>query len=206
MYTLDNALIAIGRQFDIDSDELHAYTEEDTLGGWDEDTQKRKWTVGSVWEIEAQILYALVRALKPKRVLEIGTYYGCSTAHLCEALQRNGMGTLTTIDIYPLAEIPDQYREIGELIRMDLFDYEFSEDDPIDFVFEDSTHSKEMCQHIWNGFVKQNLPGSVIISHDSEHYLVGDTVKSGIEAAGVMDYQSYLIDPAKCGLAMWRKS
>jgi predicted O-methyltransferase YrrM len=203
---LNAALAAIAQQFDLDADELHAYIAEDTLGGWNEEPlHLRKWTVGCVWEIEAQIIYALIRALKPVNVLEIGTYHGCSTSHICEALQRNGKGHLNTLDIYPLTEIPDEYRDVGTLVRMDLFDYEYPVDNPVDFVFEDSMHSQEMIHHVWRGFVERGAPGGVIITHDSEHYAIGDTVKAGIEQAGVMDYQSYLVEPSKCGLAMWRR-
>jgi hypothetical protein len=50
-------------------------------------------------EIEAPLeLYALVRLLRPRHVVEVGVSSGVSSAYLLQALQRNGSGTLHSVD------------------------------------------------------------------------------------------------------------
>ncbi len=53
--------------------------------------------------IEARVLYAVLRALKPARVLEVGA--GVSTAVTLAALERNGTGLVTCIEPYPRAAL-----------------------------------------------------------------------------------------------------
>ena len=47
---------------------------------------------------EAEFLYALVRAMRPERVLELGTGYGVSARFIAEALRDNGSGVLWTFE------------------------------------------------------------------------------------------------------------
>jgi predicted O-methyltransferase YrrM len=49
----------------------------------------------------AVFLYMLVRALKPKTVLELGTNTGISSAFIAAALKRNGFGKVVTLDASP---------------------------------------------------------------------------------------------------------
>jgi hypothetical protein len=50
-------------------------------------------------EIDAPLeLYALVRLLRPRHVVEVGVSSGVSSAYLLQALHRNGRGTLHSID------------------------------------------------------------------------------------------------------------
>ena len=51
-------------------------------------------------EIEAPLeLYALVRLLRPRHVVEVGVSSGVSSAYLLQALDRNGAGTLHSVDL-----------------------------------------------------------------------------------------------------------
>jgi hypothetical protein len=52
----------------------------------------------------ARLCYSLVRWLKPRRVLETGVAYGITSSVLLQALERNGRGTLDSIDIPPLLD------------------------------------------------------------------------------------------------------
>ena len=47
----------------------------------------------------ADFLWALVRMLKPDHVLETGTAFGHTAERICDALERNGVGHLTTIEM-----------------------------------------------------------------------------------------------------------
>lgn len=50
-------------------------------------------------EIDAPLeLYALVRLLRPRHVVEVGVSSGVSSAYLLQALERNGRGTLHSVD------------------------------------------------------------------------------------------------------------
>jgi N-acetylglucosaminyldiphosphoundecaprenol N-acetyl-beta-D-mannosaminyltransferase len=53
--------------------------------------------------IEARALYAVLRAVKPARVVEVGA--GVSTAVTLAALARNGIGHVTSIDPHPRAAL-----------------------------------------------------------------------------------------------------
>jgi hypothetical protein len=51
-------------------------------------------------EIDAPLeLHALVRLLRPHHVLEVGVSSGVSSAYLLDALERNGRGTLHSVDL-----------------------------------------------------------------------------------------------------------
>ncbi|MGA9838987.1 MAG: class I SAM-dependent methyltransferase [Thermoplasmata archaeon] len=51
-------------------------------------------------EIDAPLeLYALVRLLRPRHVVEVGVSSGVSSAYLLDALDRNGVGTLHSVDL-----------------------------------------------------------------------------------------------------------
>lgn len=51
-------------------------------------------------EIDAPLeLYALVRILRPRHVVEVGVSSGVSSAYLLRALERNGAGTLHSVDL-----------------------------------------------------------------------------------------------------------
>ncbi len=54
-------------------------------------------------EIDAPLeLYALVRLLRPTHVIEVGVSSGVSSAYVLQALDRNGKGTLHSVDL-PMA-------------------------------------------------------------------------------------------------------
>jgi len=57
-------------------------------------------------EIDAPLeLYALVRLLQPRHVVEVGVSSGVSSAYMLEALERVGRGTLHSVDL-PKLETP----------------------------------------------------------------------------------------------------
>lgn len=53
--------------------------------------------------IEARVLYAVLRAVKPSRVVEVGA--GVSTTVMLAAFARNGMGHVTSIEPRPMAAL-----------------------------------------------------------------------------------------------------
>lgn len=57
----------------------------------------------------ALLIFSFVRALKPKTVLESGVGYGVSSALILRAMEKNGRGTLKSIDLPSLADLPGFY-------------------------------------------------------------------------------------------------
>lgn len=200
---LNDALAQIAGLYDLDTNDLIAYAAEDEVGGFNFDETLRKWQVGSIWEVEGKILYALIRTLKPKYCVEIGSWLGCSSHHIAEALLRNGSGKLTCVDLVFRFEPPGRYANVVKYVQADLFTWKMPQQ-RIDFLFEDAAHSTEQVAHVWSEFAKNAKLGAMIVSHDAKHYLVGEQVRAGIEQV-TEDYQAFLVEPSDCGLALWRK-
>ena len=204
---LDNALSALAAFLKLDAAELHEYARADNLGGWHPDEAQRQFAVGSLFAVEGQALYALVRALRPARVLELGVNHGASTTHLMSALHTNGSGKLTSVDIWGGAgyAIPDSLKPLVNLVYADALEAIAALDDnSVDFVFEDLLHGDEQTRLIIEALQPKLTPGAVVVHHDSEHGDDGVKVRAGIATAGISDYVSVLIEPSDCGLAVWQ--
>ncbi len=57
-----------------------------------------EYALMSVTLEDAEFLYALVRLVRPKVVLELGTGYGVASRFIVEALRENGKGRLWTVE------------------------------------------------------------------------------------------------------------
>ena len=200
---LKQALKRIADEFELNADELYEFALEDKIGGYHPDPRLSKWTIGSIWEVEGQILYALVRALKPKNVLEVGSFMGASTSHIAEALLTNGTGKLICVDINHQMVNGKRYKGIIEQVTSDLFDYKFPAR-KFDFVYEDANHDVEQVAHVWGQFKSKGKKNAMIVSHDAMHHVVGKAVREGIEEV-TDEYLKLLVQPSDCGLAVWRK-
>ena len=207
---LHSALEQIASAYSLDANALIAYAAEDTETGWDHG--EGEWPTGSIWQVEGQVLYALVRALKPSRVVELGTWYGCSATHLLLALAVNDSGILIAVDNHvqggpqTLGEmIPHHLR--GQLIfrPQSILDYLTTTDDHPDLIFEDGMHDQPQVEAVWRAGQQCLTPGGIMISHDATHFVVGEDVRRGIEQAGISDALYLAIDPSDCGLAVWKK-
>lgn len=210
---LHSALERIADVYRLDAGALKNYADEDPHTGWDKGAGE--WPIGSLWRVEGQVLYALVRALRPARALELGTGYGCSATHILTALQRNGTGTLHGVDNGgdPTAvgqigsRIPDDLRSGFSASEMSIEAFlETPPDAGYDLIFEDGIHSPAQVFAVWERRDALLNPGGVLVSHDATHFIVGADVRGGIERAGVDDALYLSIDPSDCGLAVWRQS
>lgn len=120
----------------------------------------RAWEIhdGTASEKEmADVLFGLVRMLKPELVVETGTYRGHTTAILACAVHLNGMGRLVTCDTtaYDLepCDFIYEFRQTSSLYLPEL--------PRADFVFSDSDQSIRKEEY---ALVK---PGCVFIVHDT---------------------------------------
>lgn len=205
MISLPDALHTVARQLGLDALDLRVYADEDLHGGYPE-----VFPSGSMWRVEGQFLYALIRALKPLRVLEIGTMHGCSATHILQALTDNGgKGRLTCVDsgiqIADIGDmIPDALRENAAISQVTIEAFiEAYAYRPYDFILEDAMHSPEQVEFIYRALPSLLTPGGVIVSHDAAHHLVGADVTGGIHAAGYTP-QVYAIAPADCGFSVYQ--
>jgi predicted O-methyltransferase YrrM len=117
--------------------------------------------------IEAQCLHGVVRGLKPKRVIEVGS--GVSTACIHEAIGRNGFGEITCIEPFPrpgLRKLPVRLVEKPvEAVDVEMF----HKLDAGDLLFIDSSHAVRPggdVLHLYLRVIPNLRPGVVIHIHD----------------------------------------
>jgi predicted O-methyltransferase YrrM len=203
---LDEALTKIAARLDLDADELRTFADEDDVGGYHSSPELAQWGMGSLWAVEGKILYALVRALRPASVLELGSYYGCSTAHIEAALKKNRKGNLTAVDNQTDGvAIQHKPGKRVEVVNEDGIAYLKKTRTSYDLIFEDlSPHSADVTAQAWEYGVKRLADDGVMVSHDAMHFVVGEQVRAGIQQAGIENPLTLLVEPSDCGLAVWR--
>lgn len=187
---------------DASVDKLIDFAIEDQIGGFDFDPTIRKWESGSLWAVEGQFLYALVRAMRPDNVLEIGTWRGASATHILAAMHKNQHGTLTSVDVLESGQlIPDDLRYRWNFVQGDGAEYVRTMVMKPDIIFEDALHDPLGTTAIFEAIKAHGAP-RLLLSHDAEHYIVGQDVRDAfVRVFGSVN--TILIDPANCGFA-WR--
>lgn len=198
MMNRDDALRQIATAADLNADELIGYANEDAIGGRD----TGNWSGMSTFAAEGQILYALIRALQPAQVVEIGVDSGGTSTHILTALYRNGDGQLYSVDIKSDVgdNIPAELRprwtlRIGDALTAEL-------PDQVDFVFEDGDHTLTFTHAILTRL--KALNPRVILSHDyyTHETYGGFYVKEAFDAALPGGF-GVKIDGAFTGLGIW---
>lgn len=153
---------------------------------------------GSIFRNEGIRLYELVKKYKPKKIIEVGTRYGCSTQFMALACKENGFGIVHTYDI------EDHYiklhDEIEKFIKRNIKSYFDEKDKVCDLLFEDGAHT--------TGFTSRVLTETefkICAIHDYEHWDCHNTVKT--EALNILGVPTeiYFEKPSDCGLAIWIK-
>ena len=123
-------------------------------------------------EVDAQILYLMIKAEKPRRVIEVGS--GLSSYYLHLAGGENAKGGhplhLTSIDPFPFAGL-DRLPEI-EVIRREVQDVDlakFAELGAGDLLFIDSTHVVKIdgdVPYLFLEVIPRLAPGVLVHVHD----------------------------------------
>lgn len=213
--SLDVALDNIATAFDLDTDELIEYAALDPWGGYHAEKDDG-FPIGSMWRVEGNVIYALVRALKPARVLETGTSRGCSATHILQALWDNGRdGFLDCVDngyqvAIPGDMIPAKFKDLYQIHKRDMMEFlDEVPDHTYDFYLEDALHNTDQVEKAWRSAYRILRPGGMMLSHDAEHFIVGERVRAGIAQAGYFGLpnpaRTVLIAPSDCGFGYWRK-
>lgn len=203
---LATALEQLARHFGLEASTLQAYAEEDTIGGYtrvSQNAQSMHWPGGSVWEGEGQALYALVRALKPQTIVEVGSLVGCSTSHLALACLHNGSGTVYAVD--PAADFSCVDKELLPYIvavREDVFTW--TPPDNIGFVFEDGAHTKGFTQRALERLKPHLQTEAAVLCHDACHKEYRAHILPELRAILGEQAEAILISPSDCGLGYAR--
>lgn len=137
-------------------------------------------------DVEAELTYLRLRAMKPDVVVELGSFRGWSTTWILHALRDNGCGSLISFDLiddslrFVPAELADRRRLIVGDVRTQLA----AMPERIDYLFVDADHGASFAR--W--YLAELMPrvsggGSV---HDVFH--TSDPARSGREAAVVLEW------------------
>lgn len=206
---IDAFFDTIAADWSLDAEALKQYASEDAIGGYSFNEETRECDTGSLWAVDGQALYALVRYLKPQHIVEFGSLFGCSAKHLASALLKNGSGKLTCVDPTPplLTTFNEALRPMITLVGSTA-EHWITEGglQDVAFIYEDTDHSSAVIDTIWSAAFKALPVGGMIVSHDAEHATAGAEVRKGMTAGAGHRWRSYRIDPADTGLGMWRKS
>lgn len=95
----------LAESFGVDTTAIHNEYMQSNFAQWSRSRRKQlarfsgPYRFGSTGEFDCESLYFLVRALKPRVVVETGVCYGASSGYILEALARNGTGELYSIDL-----------------------------------------------------------------------------------------------------------
>lgn len=203
--TLADVLTVMAVQLGVTPATMQGYADEDTIGGYHTDDTLRLWPMGSLWAVEGKVLYALVRALRPARIVEVGSWLGCSATHMLAALEVNGKGKLLSIDIEAGAGslIPSELRHRWQSVTAEGAAYISEHKLRAEMVYEDAGHGLEGTTAILAA-AKEQLHPRLTVSHDAMHFLVGADIRGAWDAVyGAGNYQTALMEPSDCGLA-WR--
>lgn len=220
MTELNDILTLIAAQIKCEASELIAYAQEDNLGGYHWNPALSTFKQGSCFGVEGQMLYALVRHLKPDVVVEIGGWAGCSGAHLAAAVIKNGVGHVYSIDneiggqVHG-ADLPEAYKDVVTLIRANGQEWLIEQpDNYIGLLFEDADHSTALVAEISKIALRKLEQGGYLVNHDaahdfaydgngaiSTHSMVGREVREGLALAGAY-FRVYRAEPSDCGIAL----
>lgn len=131
---------------------------------------------------EGELLYALVRATKPKVCLEIGTHKGVSTSYIVEAIKDNGIGHLWTTDPFEYGAkdfIIAEDRQYVEFLNFMGKDVKI--DQKIDFAFVDGLHTLDDVLPEIKNLLPQLADNAVVVFHDAQNET--NNLKDGVNAA-----------------------
>lgn len=157
---------------------------------------------------EAALLYVLVRGLRPRLVLETGTFKGFSTTEIARAIKVNQLGHVITVDldvntggVVPADLLPFITFHRGQ--ASDQFARGLEPAQRFDLFFHDSLHTFMNTLGELIGFADHYSPGALILCHDAKmDYLddfgVGKAVR---KFAAQLDLQYRILDTT-CGLAV----
>jgi predicted O-methyltransferase YrrM len=131
-------------------------------------------TVGQYDWFAGQVLYAIVRAITPRTIIEFSTSSGYSTSFSAMALRRNGVGRIHTVDIDADAQAAAAkwlvQHDLNQWVEMHTGDCRMVVpallSDEVDVVFIDTLHSFEMAEWYFSAIIPRLRPDTLVHIHD----------------------------------------
>lgn len=220
MTSLNETLTQIAEQIKADATTLMSYAQEDAIGGYHFNAALQLWPAGSVWGVEGQIIYALIRHLKPAVVAEIGGWAGCSAAHMAAAVKMNGVGHVYGVDdgsettFEPYNRFPADLKPYITFVRADGRVWLAEQaNGSIGLLFDDASHAESLIIELSHLAMQKCEPGGLFLNHDAMHdaafypdgsrtpSTLGRQVRDALDKAGLY-FRPYLTEPSDCGLAL----
>ncbi len=169
--------------------------------GSDDPTLKARPTrLGSIFEVHAEqkprerlLLYSLVLALAPQRVLEIGVRFGGGARIIHAALADLGRGVYVGVD--PKPELDFEWSTIADRCTLitgyspaALPGARDAAGGAFDFVFLDGDHNEPPTRADLAGIAGVASPGAVVLCHDAYHEGVARAIEGVLgEGAPFLD-------------------
>jgi hypothetical protein len=161
-------------KIEISEENIKQYLSESKYGGYPEEPS------GSVWSMEGKSLFLLIRHLKPKRILELGNYKGVSSNHILQAVELNGFGDVTLLDIHDYIEYDKIHNQNFNRLIDDSLNYLDNEID-FDFIVVDDNHEYEHVKKELSLIYQNNKPKNYYIwTHD---YFAVEGLGVGVKTA-----------------------
>lgn len=153
-----------------------------------------------------EFIRCLVTTLKPRLIVETGTFMGISTLWMAEGLKRNGSGKLLTCEFDPkvYAQAKERIEKSGLAEWIDFRNessLEMKVEGEIDLLFSDS--DPPLREQEVRGFLPQMNPNGLILMHDASSHL--KTVREAalrLEQEGLI---SVVLVPTPRGLVIAQK-
>lgn len=99
---------------------------------------------GSVWTQEGKSIFSLIRHFKPKRILELGNFKGVSSNHILQAVEKNGFGEVTLLDIEDQIDYERIHNRLFNRVIENSLNYLSGENNiDFDFIVVDDCHEYE---------------------------------------------------------------
>jgi predicted O-methyltransferase YrrM len=168
--------------------------------------EPKNWSMVDSMSAELEVLEflaTLVTTIKPRLIVETGSFLGVSTEWMARGLQRNGFGKIISCEFDPVVYSRAKERLASsplmpfiELRNESSLDMKI--DGTIDLFFSDS--DMPIREQEVKRFLPQINPNGIILMHDasSHHKVVRDAAKS-MEAEGLL---SVVLLPTPRGLAI----
>jgi len=191
----DGALLINNSQLEVDAKAVFSFSSELT-SLVDSNSTRFEWNNDQFPPADAFAYYGMLRQLKPKKILEIGS--GFSTQVAIEAVKKNEVGTITCIEPYPRDLLKENTQiTLIESILQDVGDDIFSSLDAGDILFIDEIHrlnkiSEEVLYSAMEEYrvswvIEQGLKARSVNLGIQPFTLIGATTKFGMLSAPLRD-------------------
>lgn len=168
--------------------------------------EPKHWSMVDSMSAELEVLEflaTLVTTIKPRLIVETGSFLGVSTEWMARGLKRNGFGKIVSCEFDPVVYAKAKERLAASPLKSFIelrnqSSLDMTVDGVIDLFFSDS--DMPIREQEVKRFLPQINPNGIILMHDasSHHKVVRDAAKS-MEAEGLL---SVVLLPTPRGLAI----